>query len=113
MSNQNEPTLSEVMGFLQENMVTKDDLKGGLKGFATKDDLKEFATKVDLRKMQEEILDGVDRKLFNMKGDLIMVMRGEDQKVVSLIGLLQNKSVITSEEAKHILAMEPFPQLQI
>lgn len=108
MPNNNEATTGEIMEFLQENMVTKEDLKQDLKAFLTKNDLT-----VELRKMQQEILDGVDKKLVNLKGDLIVMMRGEDQKVVGLIGLLKNKAVITEIEAKQLLIMEPFPQLMV
>lgn len=89
----NEVTLSEVMGFLKENVATKEDLTH------------------ELRKMQEEILDGVDDKLLKMKGDLIVLMRGEDRKVVGLITILKDKAVLTEGEAKQLLTMEPFPQL--
>lgn len=109
MSNHDETTTGEIMEFLQENMATKEDLKG----FATKEDLQGFATKVDLRKMQEEILDGVDDKLLKMKGDLIVLMRGEDRKVVGLITMLKDKAVLTEGEAKQLLTMEPFPQLLV
>lgn len=102
MSNNNEVTTGEIMEFLQEHMVTKEELKEDLKGFATKE---------DLRKMQEEILDGVDEKLFNLRGDLVMITRGEDRKIAGLIGLLQNKSIISKKEAQALLMMEPFPQL--
>lgn len=54
MSNNNEVTTGEIMEFLRENMVTKEELKENLAR--------------ELRKMQQEILDGVDEKLFNLKG---------------------------------------------
>jgi len=38
-------------------------------------------------------------------------MRKEDRKVVSLIGLLREKRVITEDEAKQLLVLEPFPQI--
>jgi len=53
---------------LESRMATKDDLQS----FATKEDLKAFATKEDLGKMQHDILDGVDRKLADLKGDLVV-----------------------------------------
>lgn len=111
-----EPTLSEVLEFLQENVVVKEDLKTmatkeDLKLLATKEDLKAFATKEDLRKMEHEILDNMDKKLDDLKGDLVMMTRKEDRKVVGLISLLRDKSVLTQDEAKGLLGMEPFPQL--
>ena len=55
--------------------------------------------------------DGVDDKITNLKGDLIVLMRKEDRKVITLIGLLREKQVISEEEAKSLLGMEPFPQV--
>lgn len=97
MSNNNDVTTGEIMEFLQEHMVTKEELREDLTR--------------ELRKMQEEILDGVDEKLFNLKGDLVIIMRKGDHKLAGLISLLQDKSVISEKEAQALLMMEPFPQL--
>ncbi len=61
----NDVTIDELMDFLQENMVTKEDAKNfatkdDLKGFATKDDLKNFATKDDLLDLRREMQEGFD-----------------------------------------------------
>jgi hypothetical protein len=122
----NETTINEVMDFLQENVATKDDLKGfatkdDLKGFATKEDLRDFATKADLGLLKEDLtkslnslelklLDAMDDKLGNLKGDLVVLMRKEDRKLTSLISLLMQKDLISKEEASELLALEPFPQ---
>ena len=61
--------------------------------------------------MKVEILDGVDDKITNLKGDLVVLMRKEDRKVITLIGMLREKQVISEAEAKALLGMEPFPQI--
>ena len=58
--------LSEMLGFVVERMVTKDDLKG----FATKEDLKRFATKDDLHEglftLQTQ-MNGIESDIREMK----------------------------------------------
>ncbi|MEK7073482.1 MAG: hypothetical protein AAB974_03540 [Patescibacteria group bacterium] len=100
MSEHNEVTTGEIMEFLKDHMVTREDF-----------DARMAEMGVEMRKMKVEILDGVDDKITNLKGDLIVLMRKEDRKVITLIGLLREKQVISEEEAKSLLGMEPFPQV--
>ncbi|MFH1405441.1 MAG: hypothetical protein ABIH21_05120 [Patescibacteria group bacterium] len=83
-----EVTTNEIMEFLQENVTTKQDLS----------------------KQKHEILDSMDEKLADLKGDLTILMRKEDKKVVELINVLKEKDVLSIEEAEKLLALEPFPQ---
>lgn len=55
--------------------------------------------------------DYLDSKLFDLRGDIISVIRKEDIKMAKLIDILQKRNVINSEDVKIILSMEPFPQL--
>lgn len=118
-----ETTTTEIMEFLQEHMVTKEDAKlfvtkEDAKNFATKEDLRllekgirtDMATKNDLSILKNELLSEMDDKLADLKGDLIILMRKEDRKMATLINILAGKNVITSDEARIVLAMEPFPQ---
>jgi len=86
-------TTNELLDFMQEHMVTKQDLDFGLKD------------------MEHRILDSMDDKMADMKGDLVILMRKEDRKVTDLINLLSQKEVISNEEAGALLALEPFPQM--
>ncbi|MFH1767473.1 MAG: hypothetical protein ABH826_05320 [Patescibacteria group bacterium] len=115
-------SMNELMEFLQLNMVTKDDLKEALRDFVTKDEfnefkeeLKGFATKDELtagfNKQKHEIFDYVDNKLLDFKGDLVALMRLESDKAGELIILLKKKRLLTLNEAKQILSMQPFPKL--
>lgn len=73
----------------------------------------DFEEKVDnkLGKLKLDFLDAMDDKLADLKGDLVVLMRKEDRKVVSLIELLTTKKILSGEEAKALLSLEPFPQL--
>jgi hypothetical protein len=90
-----EITMNELMDFLQENMATKEDLA----------DLR-----VEMGRMEHRILDTMDDKLSDLKGDLIVLMRKEDTKLVELVDVLLNKNVINNDEANRILGMQPLPQ---
>ena len=52
-----ETTTNEIMEFLQENMVTKGDLKNELNNFATKEDLSALEKRFDRK------IDALDNKL--------------------------------------------------
>jgi hypothetical protein len=58
-----------------------------------------MATKQDLNKQKHEILDSVDDKLADLKGDLVVLMRREDKKVSELIVTLRDTKVLSPEDA--------------
>jgi hypothetical protein len=84
---------NEIMEFLQDHMVMKE----------------EFESRMNRQKL--EFLDSMDEKLATLKGDLIVLMRGEDKKLSTLIEVLASKQVLSQDEAQSILAMHPFPQM--
>jgi hypothetical protein len=95
-------TTNEIMEFLQEHMVTREEfnqLDGKVGGLEQK-----------LNQTKLDILDSIDEKLGNLKGDLIILMRKEDKKVDHLIKLLQEKSILSEEDAVSLLEIRPFPQ---
>jgi len=110
MPNEYDVTTNEIMDFLKENMATKDDIKN----MATKDDIKDMVTKQyldeKLGKFRSDITDYMDRRLLDLKGDLVVIMKSEDRKLSALIELLVHKSILTTSEAHSIVKMEPFPQ---
>lgn len=54
--------------------------------------------------------DYLDEKLSDLRGDLVVLVRKEDNKVVKLVSILQERKVITSDDVESILAMELFPK---
>lgn len=93
-------TTDEIMDYLKENVPTHDDLK-------------QFATKEDLGRMRSDIIDFVDKKLLDLKGDIIILMKTEDQKLLALIALLVQKNVISDREAKQVVKIDPFRQAHV
>jgi len=57
--------------------------------------------------------DYLDDKLADFRGDLVVLTRKEDMKVKKLVEILKKHKLISDDEVKEILAMEPFPQLSI
>ncbi|MBI5732208.1 MAG: hypothetical protein HY982_02505 [Candidatus Magasanikbacteria bacterium] len=117
-------TTNEIMDFLKEHMVMKEEfvpVKTDVSALKTdvsalKTDVSALKTDVselrqDMMKMKLDLIDAMDDKLADLKGDIVMLTRKEDKKVVSLIGLLKQKQVISENEAKALLTLEPFPQL--
>jgi hypothetical protein len=54
--------------------------------------------------------DYLDDKLADLRGDLVVLTRKEDVKVKKLVEILKKRKLISDEEVKEIMAMEPFPQ---
>lgn len=81
------------------------------------DDVEQRMTGVEQRITRIETTmvtkDYLDDKLYDLRGDLVVLMRKEDKKVQSLVELLHSKKVISEEEAKHILSMDLFPQVSL
>ena len=57
--------------------------------------------------------DYLDEKLADLRGDLVVLTRKEDTKVGKLIEVLKRRKVISEEETKEILAMEPFARISV
>ncbi|PIT94093.1 hypothetical protein COU00_00755 [Candidatus Falkowbacteria bacterium CG10_big_fil_rev_8_21_14_0_10_43_11] len=71
-------------------------------------ELNQGAAKIEATMVTKDYLDD---KLSDLKGDLIVVMRKEDAKLQALVDVLQKRHVITDEDVKNILSLQPFPQI--
>ncbi|NQU99316.1 MAG: hypothetical protein HQ538_01135 [Parcubacteria group bacterium] len=96
-----EKTITELYDFLQKHMVTKDELNEKLETMASKEDLK---------KMELDLKDHVDEKLGELKGDLVILTKKEDKKLLFLVKILKDKNIIDDKDVKALLNMEPFPR---
>ncbi len=54
--------------------------------------------------------DYLDDKMSDLRGDLVVMMRKEDNKLKTLVGVLKEKSVLDSSDVSRIYSMEPFAQ---
>jgi hypothetical protein len=75
-----------------------------------KTDMIEVKTQLGHVETQMVTKDYLDEKLHDLRGDLTVVIRKADRKVVALIDELRETKVLSEPAAKRILALEPFPQ---
>lgn len=77
-----------------------------------KNEFVDFEKKIDvkLEKKFADFSDTMDDKLADLKGDLIILMRKGDRKLGALVELLHKKHILTEQDARHILSLEPFPK---
>ena len=68
--------------------------------FVTKDDLQHVLAAMETRLVSKEYL---DEKLFDLRGDLVLMSRKTDQKSISIVNLLQKKKIFSTSEAQSIL----------
>jgi len=93
-------------------MATKEDLQNELKGLETELRGEMQDIRKDIRKTEHRIMDAMDDKLADLKGDLIVLMRKMNKKLGALVYTLKNKRIITRKESGEILEMQPFPQIK-
>lgn len=114
-----EPTISDVLEAINEFSTNVDKRFDTLETrvtrieetMVTKDDLRHEVDRLDSKigKLRSDLIDHIADQNLKLRGDIIQVVRGEDRKVVSLVQLLVQKSLITKKEAEGIVSMQPFP----
>lgn len=94
---------------------TNVEVLGVINGFATKIESDIQGLKSDVGRIESQMVtkDYLDDKMADLRGDLVVLIRKEDTKVKKLVDVLQKKNVLSEEEGKEILSMEPFPQLSL
>ena len=98
--------LLEILEFMQDHMATKEDLS-------------DLEIKIDgkFAKLKYELLDKMDEKFLNFKGDmderftnfkneLIELHRKGDKRVLPLIGKLRENDILSKSDADEILAVQ-------
>jgi hypothetical protein len=78
---------------------------------AVREDIKKLDVRLTRVEASAVTKDYLDIKLADLRGDLVVLTRKEDNKVKSLIDILKKKKVITNSEARQVLKMEPFAQI--
>ena len=89
-------TTIEIMEFLQEYMLTKEESKN-------------FATKKDLRQTEQRILDHVDDRICDLEGSVILRQRKQDHKVDQTLDLLDRHAVVPKTEVDTVRSISVFP----
>ncbi len=68
----------------------------------------------DVREIKSTMVtkDYLDDRLAVQKGDMITIIRKEDTKLIALIVKMVEKKLLSRDDAKELLTMEPFPDLR-
>ncbi len=102
-------TNDEIMDFLKDKMVTKEELGQKLEAQDQKFDQK-------IGKLKHDLMDYTDTRMeklrFDIQGDIVTQSRKEDAKLITLIEILKNNRIISEQDASALLRMEPFPRLR-
>lgn len=72
------------------------------------DNLEQRVTGVEKKFPALVTKDYLDEKLMDLRGDLIVMMRKEDNKLITLVDKLEKKKVISLKDSQGIMKMEPF-----
>jgi hypothetical protein len=98
-----------------DNQPTNQDILETINEFSTHVDKRFVRIEERIGSMEKTMVtkDYLDDKLADLRGDLVVLTRKEDAKLAATLNLLAQKHVISNEEAKTILAMEPFPKLSL
>lgn len=101
-----EPTNKEIFE------TTKEILEA-VNVFSTANDKSLEEIKSRLGKVESNMVtkDHLDEKLGDLRGDLVILTRKEDKKVKRLVDILRKRNIISDNEVKEVLSMEPFAQL--
>ena len=119
INNQHGATINEVLEVINvfadktENRFDKIDgeisgIKGEVSGI--KGEVSGIKGEVSSIKATMVTKDYLDEKMSDLRGDLVVMMRKEDTKLKTLVGVLKEKEVLDSNDVKKIYSMEPFAQ---
>ncbi|MFA5188484.1 MAG: hypothetical protein WC460_03940 [Patescibacteria group bacterium] len=93
--------------------VSNQEILESINDFANQTEKRFDGVESRLNKIEATMVtkDYLDDKLADLRGDLTVLMRKEDTKVRALVDILKERKIITDEDVKKILSMEPFPQI--
>jgi hypothetical protein len=75
-----------------------------------KSDIKTMNSDMGTMKSDMVTKDYLDEKLADLRGDMVVLTRKEDKKVMILVDILKDRKLIDEEDVKRIQSLEPFAQ---
>lgn len=100
--------------------MTTNEILDAINSFSTRIDGEIRGMKSDIGSLKSDIgwiksnmvtKDFLDDKLADLRGDLVVLVRKEDTKLLKLVDILKGRQLISAEEANTVLSMEPFAKL--
>ena len=103
MKDESKKIIEGVCEFVEQNILPAID--------EIRDELKRDIAEVSLKTACMVNVDYLDDKLYDLKGDIVVLTRKEDKKVIRLVEILQSKNILTNKEAKELFMLEPFVRI--
>jgi hypothetical protein len=98
-----------------EKETTNNEILETMNEFANNVDKRFDSVEKRLTKIEATMVDKdyLDLKLADLRGDIVVIIRNEDMKVMKLIDILADKNLISEEDKQKITSMGPFPRLYV
>lgn len=96
------------------------ELESSINEFANKTEMRFLGIETNIKEMKGEIgnlkmdmltKDYLDERLFDLRGDIISVIKGEDNKLKELAKILKEKGAISKADFEQVFSLAPFPQI--
>ncbi|MCX6780739.1 MAG: hypothetical protein NT003_01330 [Candidatus Magasanikbacteria bacterium] len=95
----------EIMEFMRDNLVTHEDLKTSINEAEARI---KSELRLDIARSTNQIMNYVDKKDADYKGELISSLRKEDVKVDQTIVELENHEIFSDTESARLQSLGPF-----
>lgn len=113
-----DPTLADLLRVMDKMSTDIDERFDKIEAtMATKVDLVAAVQRIDKIEVKVNHIETqmvtksyLDEKLYDLKGDLIVIARKEDRKVNSVVNLLRQKNIFSAQEAAEVLSAAVFSE---
>ncbi len=81
---------------------------------STKDDIVELRQELrsEIQQVKHELMDHVSRETSKVRGDLVSLLRKEDEKIDGVIDVIADKRLVTPQAAENLRAIGPFKRFE-
>ena len=91
------------------NDPTNQEILEVINMYSTRLENRMSSVEMQIGKLRSDLINHVDKKFLDFRGDMVVLLRGEDVKMRELIKVLHSKKFLDDTEANMILRLEPFP----
>ncbi|OGY42917.1 MAG: hypothetical protein A2Y67_03555 [Candidatus Buchananbacteria bacterium RBG_13_39_9] len=108
----NDEILEAINAYADHNKKQLDSIRTDIQQFRSVTEKRFDSVETDIKQIKSVMVtkDYLDEKLADFRGDLVVLTRKEDKKVMALVDVLKQRKLIDDADVKKIMAMEPFPQ---
>lgn len=102
----------DLRNFKSEVVASFKELGEAIQLFATNVDSRFNKVEGDITQIKSTMVtkDYLDEKMGDLRGDMTVLIRKEDNKVKALVEVLVEKNVLNQNDQKRIFSLEPFAQ---